>query len=582
MSESLGLREALGLIRKAGEREDSRGTYTVGLACSFTPLHLETFLRGYIVRKRPDVTVDVVSGIYGDMPGTVDQLVTAEIDSCVAVIEWADLDPRLGCREAVTGHIAELEDIAGTAQYRLERIASRLEILGRKCPTAVALPSLDLPAAYEGSRLRIGGLRARLNLLLSEFTARAVAAPGLRVVAAAAIASDGTPTRDLRSDIRSGFPYAVTHASSLARVCVELLLPALTKKGLITDLDDTLWRGLVGEIGPDAVSWDLDSGSQAHALYQQLLAALGRRGVLVAVASKNDPEVVRKALGRADLHLSTDMIYPVSVSWGPKSVAVDQVLRTWNIAASDVVFVDDSAMELAEVQASHPEITTVLFPTEDPNAVAAMLNQLAPMFWRDQVTAEDSIRLDSLRTASEVAEARRDAGDERAFLEDLAGRITIRGGHSWEEPRALELVNKTNQFNLNGHRFDETEWRELCTRPGAIVWAISYEDRFGPLGVISVLAGLRTEREIHVDSWVLSCRAFSRAIEHHVLSKLCEDVDRVLFDFAPTERNGVLRAFLEQVAPSSNGAGRQLDCGVLRENAMIGIHTVDDSSPVDQ
>jgi predicted enzyme involved in methoxymalonyl-ACP biosynthesis len=107
------------------------------------------------------------------------------------------------------------------------------------------------------------------------------------------------------------------------------------------------------------------------------------------------------------------------------------------------------------------------------------------------------------------------------------------------------------------------------------VWTISYEDRFGPLGVISVLAGVRAEQEIQVDAWVLSCRAFSRAIEHHVLSLLGEDVDRVVFDFAPTERNGVTRSFLEQVISADGEAGGQLDYGLLRTHAMIGIHTVD-------
>ena len=375
MSELLGLREALALARGGGERAAAGGTYTVGLACSFTPLHLETFVLGYIARKRPLVEVGAVDGIYGDLPGTIDHLVTAEIDSSVAVIEWADLDPRLGWREAVSGQIADLDDITDTATNRLERIASRLETLGAKCPTAVALPSLDLPPGYDGGVVRVGVLRARLNLLLSEFTARAVAAPGLRVVAPDAVESNGTPARDLRSEIRSGFPYSIEHASALARACVEVLLPTPTKKGLITDLDDTLWRGLVGEVGPDAVSWDLDSGAQAHALYQQLLAALGRRGVLIAAASKNDPEVVQAALERSDLHLSTEMIYPVKASWDPKSVAVQEVLDAWNIAASDVVFVDDSPMELAEVTARHPEITPVRFPAADPNAAAERLEE---------------------------------------------------------------------------------------------------------------------------------------------------------------------------------------------------------------
>jgi FkbH-like protein len=416
-----------------------------------------------------------------------------------------------------------------------------------------------------------------LNLLVADFAARLVDGPGVRVVSPEALASDGAeviPPRDLRSDIRSGFPYSVSHASMLAHACVEVLLLAPARKGLITDLDDTLWRGLVGEIGPEAVSWDLDSGSHTHALYQQLIAGLSLRGVLVAIASKNDPQVVQKTLGRADLLIPTESIYPVAVSWGPKSLAVDQILRAWNIAASDVVFVDDSPMELAEVAALHPDIATVLFPATEPNAVAATLRQLASLFWRDHVNAEDRVRLSSLRSAAEVEETRRKTQDEPSFLRDLAGRITIRAGRSWQEQRALELVNKTNQFNLNGRRLDEAQWRQLCTRPGAIAWVVSYEDRFGPLGVISVLAGFRAERTLTIDCWVMSCRAFSRAIEHHILRNLCEQVDHVVLDFVPTERNGVLRAFLERAAPVDNPDSRLFDCGALCDSELADVHAV--------
>jgi FkbH-like protein len=350
-------------------------------------------------------------------------------------------------------------------------------------------------------------------------------------------------------------------------------LPARTKKGLITDLDDTLWRGLVGEIGPDAVTWDLDSGSLAHAHYQQLLGELGRRGTLLAVASKNDPDVAQKALARSDLNIPADAIFPIAVSWEPKSNAVGEILKAWNIAASDVVFVDDNPMELAEVAASYPEITTVAFPG-DANAVGETLRELAAMFWREEVTAEDALRASSLRAGAELDQARTSAPDEHEFIRDLAGRVTIEAGSSWEQPRALELVNKTNQFNLNGRRFDEAQWRTLCTRPGAFVWTISYEDRFGPLGLISVLAGVAAVGTVTVDCWVLSCRAFSRAIEHHVLSSLCRDhdADRIVFDLVPTERNGVLRGLLERLAPS--GKNPELDRGALEATELTDLHEI--------
>ena len=134
----------------------------------------------------------------------------------------------------------------------------------------------------------------------------------------------------------------------------RLLAPPAPRKGIVTDLDDTLWSGLAGEIGPEGVSWDLASHSQLHGLYQKLLAALAEEGVLIGVASKNDPAVVERTFEREDLLLRADRIFPVEAHWGAKSGSIERILRTWNISADSVVFVDDSAMELAEVAAAHP------------------------------------------------------------------------------------------------------------------------------------------------------------------------------------------------------------------------------------
>ena len=104
--------------------------------------------------------------------------------------------------------------------------------------------------------------------------------------------------------MHTGFPYSLPHAEVLARALASLLAPRKPKKGLITDLDDTLWAGLIGEVGHEQVSWDLASHSQFHGLYQQMLGALADQGVLIAVASKNTAEIAHKGLARTDLMIS--------------------------------------------------------------------------------------------------------------------------------------------------------------------------------------------------------------------------------------------------------------------------------------
>lgn len=575
MTELLNLRDALNLAT-AQATTDEGTEYAIGLACSFTPLHLETFIRAYVLQRRSATSVRFESGIYGDLPGGLSQIGDTRTRACVAVVEWQDLDPRLGFRESVHAPFADVDDVCATARLRLDRLVVRLEDLGTRTPVALILPTLDLSAVYGGTSHRLSVLKARLDLVLAEFAERLVTAPGLSIVSNGNIADTHANMRDLRNDIRSGFPYSVDHASAVARAATDAILPWTAKKGLISDLDDTLWRGLVGEIGADEVTWDLDSGSHVHAMYQQLLATLAERGTLLAVASKNDPEVVQQALRRSDLLIDADLIYPVAASWRPKSAAIEEILGSWNIAATDAVFVDDNPMELAEVAAIFPGITTMQFPTQDPNAVADLLRGLMDLFWKESVTAEDRLRRTTLRSFVEVEGARTRAHDEPTFLRDLTAKITIETKGAEEQSRALELVNKTNQFNLNGRRVDETQWRDLCTRPGAIVWTASYEDRFGRLGIISVLAGIREGPTITVDCWVMSCRAFSRGVEHHLLRSLCEEngVEEILVDFVETERNGVVAATVDHFRAEADGSMVRLDLDAIRRSELSQIHAV--------
>ena len=296
----------------------------------------------------------------------------------------------------------------------------------------------------------------------------------------------------------------------------------------------------------DAVSWDLDSRSQMHGLYQQMLAALADAGVLVAVASKNDPAVVARALARADLRIRPDLLYPVEVSWNPKYAAIGRILETWNIGADAVVFVDDSPIELAEAAEHFPGLRTMRFPTQDDAAILALIRELRDLFGKQTVTAEDRLRRDSIRQSALLRIATEDPASRDGFLASLGAGITADFRKSPQDTRAFELINKTNQFNLNGARLDPAEWRRLTERNDSFVLAISYADKFGELGKIAVAAGEVAEGGIAVKHWVLSCRAFSRRIEHQTLRLLFErfDADSIRLDYRRTERNGPTADFL--------------------------------------
>jgi FkbH-like protein len=238
----------------------------------------------------------------------------------------------------------------------------------------------------------------------------------------------------------------------------------------------------VGDVGPAAVGWSLDAGAQVHGLYQQLLASLAEAGVLLAAATKNEPGVVEQAFAREDIGLGADRVYPIAATWGAKSESVREILRIWNVGADAVVFVDDNALELAEVARAFPAMDCVLFPKNDPNAVWALLGDLRDRFGRPEVVDEDRYRLASIRSSGAAPLDPGAIGTPDELLAELGGELTLDWSKNAADARPLQLVNKTNQFNLNGRRLDEAAWLTRLRDPSQRVIVASYRDRFGPLG----------------------------------------------------------------------------------------------------
>lgn len=520
----------------------------VFLACGFTPLHLQTFLTAHLHAQRPDVRAEIRTGLFGDMVGNIERLDLSSTDVLAVMLEWADLDPRLGIRSLGGWRLADVEDIAASAEATAARLQRAIAAISGDLATIVCLPTLPLPPAFSTRPLQLSSHEARLHRTLASLAESLSQSPQVRIINQQKLALDSPLANryDVKSDLQTGFPYTLDHASVLGELFGGLIDIHTPMKGIITDLDDTLWAGIVGDDGVDAISWNLDGHSQMHGVYQQLLSSLASAGVLIGAASKNQEEVVRQAFQRRDLLLSPDDIFPLEIHWSPKSESVDRILRTWNIGADAVVFVDDSPAELAEVQAAFPDMLCRQFPKDDPRKAWKLLNELRDLFGKSVVSKEDTLRMQSIRTSAlRGQDSKREAVSDD-FLRSADSSIVFDYGRTAADHRALELVNKTNQFNLNGKRYSETEWRQFFDDPTAFLLTATYEDKFGALGKIAVLMGTAKEGCVHLRTWVMSCRAFSRGIEHQCLRYLFEEcgANQIMFDFQPTIRNGPLQDYL--------------------------------------
>ena len=285
--------EALRILQRAPE---GAPRYHVGLACGFTPLHLETLLAAHLQQSLPSRRVTISTGLYGDIPRGLGAHRDSAADAVALALEWPDLDPRLGFRGAGGWGTAALSGILPATRAALDRIGAPMADIPAGISVAVSLPTLPLPPIFHTPGWQTAEAELALERNLLDFASRIARRAGCSVVSAGRLGEQSRPGGrfDFKSDLLTGLPYRLPHAAEVASALAHLLAPPAPKKGLITDLDDTLWNGIVGEIGPENVSWDLASHHQVHGLYQMLLAALAEEGVLIGVASKNAPAVVKE------------------------------------------------------------------------------------------------------------------------------------------------------------------------------------------------------------------------------------------------------------------------------------------------
>jgi FkbH-like protein len=550
INHSMKLIEALEILRKAASNKGEQ--FSVFLACGFTPLHLKTLLAAELHLRRPHAQIEIQTGVYGDLRGSLDQAASSLSNIAVVVIEWPDLDLRLGIRAVGGWTPALLPDILSHVRESCRVITNSVEKTSGKIPTIVCVPTLPLPPVAHTPRRQASAFDAEIRASVAEMSATISRFANVTLVNPQWLdeVSPLSDRFDPRSEVLTGFPYRNAHTSRLAEALASLVDAPVPKKGLITDLDETTWKGILGEVGWEGVSWDLDHHSHMHALYQQLLHALSASGVLVGVASKNDSRLVEELFAKRQPILPKDAVFPIEANWGPKSESVHRILEAWNIGPDTVVFVDDSPTELAEVKVAYPEVECIQFPSDDPQGIYDLLQRLRDLFGKSTIREEDTIRLSSLRSANLLQESDGFSGFDDRFLERTEAELTISFNRDTFDPRALELLNKTNQFNLNGRRYTPTSLQKYVNEDDAFLMVVSYKDKYGPLGKIAVVAGHYTHKRLSIDAWVMSCRAFSRRIEHRCLEELLSrfDCDEIEVDFVSTPRNEPLRRFLSELS----------------------------------
>lgn len=368
--------------------------------------------------------------------------------------------------------------------------------------------------------------------------------------------------------LASGTPVAGARLGEVAgRIAGTLAMPpAAPRKVLISDLDNVMWHGIVGEEGPEGVSYRSEGPGFRHFIYQSFLRKLKAEGVLLAAVTRNDRRDAEAPFLGGQMLLKLDDLVTVMASYNAKSAQIREIATQLSLGLDSFVFVDDNPVELAEVSSALPEVACVAFPVSDEGLVP-LLAQLQGHFARDGVTEEDRQRTEFYRRRLEgVAPSDQAGGDVTAFLRSLEMEIRFHDRTRGDWTRAVQLINKTNQFNLNGRRWQEEEVAGLLAEGGAL-WTATLTDRTGSHGeILACLIGPKGT----VESLVMSCRVLERKVEHAFLAWLTERLETgPRLRYAPTDRNEPLRNFLAEALPGGLPADQ---AEVSLDGAAFGDH----------
>ena len=357
--------------------------------------------------------------------------------------------------------------------------------------------------------------------------------------------------RDPRMFLASRLPVSSDAFTAYSRGLVRSLssLFRAPRKVLCTDLDNTLWGGVLGEDGTDGIATGSAFPGNCYLEYQKYLKQLSSRGILLAIVSKNNDADVREAfqLRSSDLALTLDDFVSTKISWNEKSDAIRELAEELSLGLDSFVFVDDNPVECEAVRQRLPEVAVVTAPVEEPWKLVEILSE-QPFFDATVVTEDDANRLNEYKAQAQRAALSNHAASRDEFLASLGIVCTFQSALLAPLSRAVQLLAKTNQFNLTTRRRSATEVEEFAAAPGGQAVVVRVKDRFGDAGVVG-LALARTQGDsCTIDSLLLSCRVIGRGIETALLAHIADHAKeagatKLTGEFIPTKKNAPCATF---------------------------------------
>jgi FkbH-like protein len=331
------------------------------------------------------------------------------------------------------------------------------------------------------------------------------------------------------------------YADHVARTVAAIR--GLSRKVLILDLDNTVWGGVIGDDGLQGIRIAQgDARGEAHLALQRLALDLRRRGVVLAVSSKNTDAVAREPFEKhPEMLLKLEHIAVFQANWSDKATNIEAIAAELSLGLESMVFLDDNPMERGLVRKLLPQVAVPELP-EEPAYYARTL-AAAGYFEAIAFAAEDLKRAGFYQDNAKRANLQKQVGGVDAYLASLDMTITFQPFDATGRARIVQLINKSNQYNLTTRRYTDPEVMAAEHDPSVFTLQVRLTDIFGDNGMISVIICRPAEEGTwDIDTWLMSCRVLGRKVEHMVLREILAHardagIHRLTGIYRPTEKN---------------------------------------------
>lgn len=446
------------------------------------------------------------------------------------------------------GNIVKAEN---NVQECLSFIKKIIESLRKKTDAQVLLQNIVPPVellsgSFEG-RLpgTIPWLIQRLNIELDKLVA-----DDLLIVDVAALASTVGLSNWHDSTLwnLAKLPFAQSYTPLYADHVCRLLASKCGKsrRCLILDLDNTLWGGVIGDDGVDEIL--IGNGNptgEAHLQLQQVILDLRDRGIVLAVSSKNEDSIARQPFKEhPDMLLREEHIAVFQANWLDKATNIRTIAKTLSLGLESIVFLDDNPVERMQVRHELPEVAVPELP-DDPALYARTLIA-AGYFEATAFSEEDKKRANFYNDNARRIEILSKSSDMESYLKALEMEISISDFDQIGRSRIVQLISKSNQFNLTTKRYTDSDIKKIESNGSYFTRQIRLKDSLGDNGMVSVVICKKNRDNWEIDTWLMSCRVLGRQVEDAVLQDIVKNakeagVIKIIGSYSPTTKNIIVK-----------------------------------------